>query len=290
MQTGHFDSLQDKIKAWKSLTPDQKVQWRQEHPISPLPRVAEQPKHEVCPTCSGQQWVTHDVPVDHADFGKAFPCPDCKEPQLKARAEKQAQERLNSTIRSAGLSVRHMFTFDDFLGLDEHYREGKMQAAELCIELTQTGQICVGGVVKVGLLMWGTYGVGKTTLGTSALIDRAKMGDVILRVKFADFLDDVRDAYGRPDMHPEDIIRVAQEANFALLDDMGDPKSDKELSADQRRIAHKLLEYRNEFVLPTIITTNCSLKQLETQLTTRTFERVRELCLFEEVSGVNLRQ
>ena len=30
-----------------------------------------------CPSCSGSGWVSHSVPLDHPDFGEAFPCPEC---------------------------------------------------------------------------------------------------------------------------------------------------------------------------------------------------------------------
>ena len=31
-----------------------------------------------CPLCGGRGWVYRDVPLGHADFGKAFPC-QCQE-------------------------------------------------------------------------------------------------------------------------------------------------------------------------------------------------------------------
>ena len=29
---------------------------------------------DVCPICQGAGWVSRAVPVDHSDFGQAFPC------------------------------------------------------------------------------------------------------------------------------------------------------------------------------------------------------------------------
>lgn len=200
---------------------------------------------------------------------------------------------MEKLIKSSGLSKHHHHSFDDFWALPDYMREGKEEAASACYTLAAEQHLYVNGVDKFGILLHGSYGTGKTTLGTSALILSSGNGIVVLRVKFADLLDDVQAAYDRRDTDAptsDEIIQTARKAQFALLDDMGDPRSMAELSPDKRRISHKLLEYRLEYELPTIITTNCSPVQLETQFTTRTWERIRELCHIIEVTGENLRQ
>lgn len=212
---------------------------------------------------------------------------------MEAQQRQDQQAKLNSVIKSAGLSPRHLFTFEDFFALPDELRKDKEHAAELCYLLATEGKLAIEGVWKFGLCLHGTFGVGKTTLTTSALIEAAQRGTPILRVKFADFLDDVWDAYGNRNGNgpkADDLVREAQNAPVVLLDDMGDPKSRDELHPDKRRITHKLLEWRNEYCLTTFITTNCDQDLLEKQLTKRTFERVQELCHFEEVKGPNLRK
>ncbi|TAL00650.1 MAG: hypothetical protein EPO08_12940, partial [Rhodospirillaceae bacterium] len=180
-------------------------------------------------------------------------------------------------------------TFDDFYALTDDMREGKEEATELVIRFQLDKSITIAGINKVGLCLIGSFGVGKSALATSALIAEALQGGSILRVKFMDLLDDVKDAYSRPDVFPEDIIRAAQRVHLALLDDMGNPRINAELTADQIRITHKILEWRDENMLPTLVTTNCSEEQLKKQITPRTFERLRELCHFVQVGGKNIR-
>lgn len=232
------------------------------------------------------EWVTRSVPLDHPDFGKSFPCPVCKAPEL--RAIRQAE--IGARLRSSGFSARHRYTFEDFEALDLEWREGKEDAYEACKILQRHKEVVIAGVTKPGICLWGDFGLGKTTLGTAAMIREANEGGIVLRIKFSDFLDDVQDAYGRKDEHSEDIIKAAQKAPLVLLDDMCDPRSRQELSPDRSRIALKFFDYRNEQLLPIIITTNCLEAQIEYQLGKQTFERVRELCHFIKVTGANLRQ
>lgn len=230
------------------------------------------------------------LPVGHPDFGKTIPCPDCQGPILAAKQAEAEQEAIDRLITSAGISPRHMYSFEDFYALPDEMRAGKEQAAELCKTLATDGQVTYEGVCKVGLVLYGEFGTLKTTLGTAALMERARAGYPVLRVKFADFLDDVKDTYGRKDRHAEDLIRAAQKAQFVLLDDMGKPGVIQQMKPDEIRITHKLLEYRNEFLLPLIGTSNCIPALLKMQIGERTYERLRELCHFIKVSGENLRQ
>jgi DNA replication protein DnaC len=252
--------------------------------VSSLPTKT-QSGSEACPTCLDLGAVTKNVPIHHPDFGKSFPCPTCLGPKL-------AQQRLDTLIASSGLSKHHQFTFEQFWALPDEWREGKEHVAELCQIFATERQLCIEGICKRGVLLEGSFGVGKTTLATSTLIEAARIGSPILCVKFADFLDDVQDTYGRErndGPSADDIIRAAQRAGFVLLDDMGDPTSSAEMSSDKRRIAHKLLEYRLEHELPTIITTNCTTEQLSKQLTEKTKQRVTELCHWIKVRGKSLR-
>src|SRR3972149_7811715 len=61
---------------------------------------------EPCPICGGMQWVSHDVPVGHPDFGKLFPC-SCQQRDL---------DRARSTAMRASrdLTLLVGMTFETF--------------------------------------------------------------------------------------------------------------------------------------------------------------------------------
>jgi DNA replication protein DnaC len=42
-------------------------------------------REPACSTCRDLKWVRHEVQLNHPDFGKAFPCPDC--PDLRDRQQ-----------------------------------------------------------------------------------------------------------------------------------------------------------------------------------------------------------
>src|SRR5689334_9564698 len=46
---------------------------------------------EVCPICGGLGVVTYDVPIEHPDFGKAFPCV-CQKDNVKNRKTEQQRK------------------------------------------------------------------------------------------------------------------------------------------------------------------------------------------------------
>lgn len=257
----------------------------------PLSQAATANASGPCPTCLDMKLVTMDLPVEHQDFGKAFPCPTCQQPQLARAAKRAEQEKINTLIASSGLSKHHLYTFEDFWALSDGMRAGKEDAAHICQSLAEQFEVCLD-VCRPGVCLHGVYGTGKTTLATAALLYVAKRGVAVLSVKYPDFLDDVQNTYGRKGEGPsaDDVIRAAQEAPFVLLDDMGDPSpAAKEMSPDKRRITHRLLEYRLEHELPTLITTNCTVAQLAFQLTEKTKQRVTELCHWVEVKGDPLR-
>lgn len=279
-----MQTLQERMEsALKDVASSQKAQngsWTKQSPNE---------ADEKCPVCDGMRCLRYDVPVGDPNFGKVYPCPECEAPRLQAASRRDMQQQVDDLILSAGIPKRHRHTFDDFYALPDAMRDGKELAAEYVIRFQLDKQITIDDVTKCGLVLMGPFGVGKTALATAALIAEAQQGGSILRVKFMDLLDDVKDAYGRQDVHSEDLIRAAQRVNFALLDDMGNPKINNEMTPDQIRITHKIMEWRDENMLPTLITTNCTRDQLKRQLTERTFERVRELCHFVDVGGDNLR-
>ena len=81
-----MESLGDILKRLQQ----QSISARDELPADWLEAVEGTPNEPTCPICGGQRWVRHDVPVTHADFGKAFPC-TC---QLEA-SEEQRMDRLH---------------------------------------------------------------------------------------------------------------------------------------------------------------------------------------------------
>lgn len=247
------------------------------------------------------EYVSLTVPVDHPDFGKSFPCPRCKAPKLELAAIEGQKAKLKEIIVNSGLSKHHMHTFEEFWALPDQFRRGKEFAAQAAQSLAETKMLTIEDVTRPGLLLWGSYGTGKTTLATSAVLHVASEGIPVLRIKFADLMDRIQSSYSAVQIYlrqakegdeapltAEQIIKAAESSPFLMIDDLGDPLSG-ELTPDKRRIIHRIFEYRDENEMPTIVTSNLDEKSIRKQFSERTGERIFELCHKVEVTGQNLR-
>lgn len=224
--------------------------------------------------------------MDHPDFGKSFPCPTCYQ-------HEHEQKQIEKLIVGSGVTLHHELSFDDFFALPEHMQIGKEDAVQACYDLAVYGIVSISDVAKNGVLLYGDYGVGKTTIGTSGLVECARRGKAIMRIKSYDYIDKVQKGYKPKDGEPnsDEIMEVAKKAANLLLDDLGTPKPGFVETNDKVRILQTTLEYRLEYNLPTTITSNLmSHKEIEDQFGKRLAERVRELCHRVLVSGEGLRR
>src|SRR5579871_1230564 len=104
---------------------------------------------DVCPICGGFGVVRHDVPVDHPDFGKLFPCV-CQADKIKMRKANQLRTMSNLDAFAdrtfATFKIDHSLLSDDQAvlrsefadlgrnsGLDEAQRSTINIAAELAL-------------------------------------------------------------------------------------------------------------------------------------------------------------
>ena len=84
----------------------------------------------VCPRCGGLGFLRHDLPVDHPDFGKLFPC-GCRLEEMETRRAQELRKLSN-------LNALTRFTFDQFIpgghGLNPEKRRNLQRAFVLARE------------------------------------------------------------------------------------------------------------------------------------------------------------
>jgi len=134
---------------------------------------------------------------------------------------------------------------------------------------------CLEGRARRGLLFTGPVGSGKTFLASAianALVEREH--DVFF-VVVPELLEAIRSGIGRPDSEGEnEMERRARTGAVLVLDDLGAHN----YTEWTRNTLYSLLNYRINHELPTVITTNLSLEQLEYYLGERTTSRILEHC------------
>lgn len=126
-----------------------------------------------------------------------------------------------------------------------------------------------------GLLLEGNVGSGKTFLAgaiTNALLAHDKQ---VLFLVVPDFLDDLRATFQKQgEFREADLMEMAKKAEVLVLDDLG---AHNFTEWTQNRI-FSLINYRMNHSLPTIITTNLSLEEMNPVIGARTVSRIIETC------------
>jgi DNA replication protein DnaC len=209
---------------------------------------------DVCPLCGGLGYVARDLPTDHADFGKLFPC-SCKLAEIERRRMEQLRTLSN-------LDHLARLTFANFV--PEGYGLAPDQAANLrgAYELARHYAENPEG----WLVLFGRYGCGKTHLA-AAIANRAiERGQPVLFVVVPDLLDYLRATFApnSPATYDERFDQV-RNAPLLILDDLGTQSS---TSWAQEKL-YQILNHRYNALLPTVITSNQRLDEIDSRVRSR---------------------
>ncbi len=200
--------------------------------------------------------------MDHPDFGRLVPC-RCRRAQLA----EERRESLRQLSNLTGLLAQKTFAnfVPDGFGLTVNQRENLRRAFELAREFAENPD---GWLALIG-----GYGCGKTHLA-AALANRCiEKGQVALLVFVPDLLDHLRATFG-PDSVTSYDQRFEEVRNTPLLilDDLG-VQNTTPWAAEK---LHQIFNHRYNAQLPTVITTNRRLEELDPRLRSRLSDP--ELC------------
>src|SRR5579859_2780366 len=137
-----------------------------------------------CPICGDLGFVTHDVPVGHPDFGKAFPC-RCQTEKRHA----QHEQRIRNLSALGAFSDK---TFENFnptrADLTPEQNANLRSAYEIAARFAESPE--------GWLLFSGPYGSGKTHLAAAIANFRVSgYEEEALLVTVPDLLDHLRATY-----------------------------------------------------------------------------------------------
>ncbi len=208
-----------------------------------------------CPRCGGLGWLRRDVPLGHAEFGKAVAC-ECLAGELEAR--RLAGVREASNIADLG----HM-TFAAF----------RLDAPGNTPEALRSLQIAFDAASRFAahpagwLVLQGGYGCGKTHLAAAIVNARLAQGEPAVFIAVPDLLDHLRAAYAAdaPDGGFDARFDAVRNAPLLVLDDLGTEAP----TAWAGEKLFQLLNHRYNAKLPTVITTNQDLDVLDERLRSR---------------------
>lgn len=198
--------------------------------------------------------MRRDVPFDHPDFGRAIPC-ECK--------LRETQQATLDTLRTAsGLVHLSQMTFATFrpegIGLPPDKRKNLRDA----YETAQRFALHPNG----WLLFKGGYGCGKTHLAAAIANERLAIGEPVLFVVVPDLLDHLRATFAPTSrVTYDDRFESIRSTPFLILDDLGSQTT----TAWAQEKLFQLFNYRYNAQLPTVVTTNRELEEIDPRLRSR---------------------
>jgi DNA replication protein DnaC len=198
-----------------------------------------------------------DVPPGHPDFHKLVPC-RCKQQELERRRREQLQQ-----VSNLGGLAR--MTFGNFLPEGVGLPDEKRRNLRLAFQAAREFAAQPHG----WLIFKGGYGCGKTHLAAAIANECVERGESVLFVVVPDLLDYLRSTFAP---HSEEAFDERfdsiRSAPLLVLDELGvqaaTPWAQEKL--------YQLLNYRSNSRLPTVITTNCELEEVDARVRSRLTE------------------
>ena len=214
----------------------------------------EEPEGEPCLICNGAGWVSKRVPVDHPDFGDAFPC--------RCQQQRNPDQRSETLRRYSNLGALNRISFE------ETRPEGILHDApgRRFFQAALNSAVTFAESPEGWLVFTGPSGSGKTHLAVAIANRCIERGLPAYFIVAADLLDHLRASYA-PDsaMSYDELFEQVRNAPILVLDDLS-PQLTTPWAQEK---LFQIVSYRFNERLPTVITVRGPIERLDEGLRTR---------------------
>jgi DNA replication protein DnaC len=204
-----------------------------------------------CERCLDFGFVRRDVPVGHPDFGRAIPC-ECRRDEVRDRLRRRSQ-----IGALADRSFENFFpTGRTVLGAQD--QRTLAFALDSCRKYAEEP--------PGWLLLCGPPGCGKTHLAAAIANRQIELGTEVFFTVVPDLLDHLRATFAPGgEVSYDELFETVKSSPLLILDDLGTQSS----TQWAREKLFQILNHRYTARLPTVITTNESVNQLDERLRAR---------------------
>jgi DNA replication protein DnaC len=207
----------------------------------------------VCLICGGLGYVRRNLPIDDPNFGQLEIC-ICQ----KESAQRDTLARL---YRTSNLESFKELTFDNFKTKGHGSGKAVNKTLEVAFNTAQNYAHHLNG----WLLLMGGYGTGKTHLAAAIAHEVVSLGIETLFLTVPDLLDWLRNSYGSNETSYESRFDEIRNIRFLVLDDLGTQNA----TPWAREKLFQIMNHRYTQRLPTLITTNLPLSQIDDRISSR---------------------
>jgi DNA replication protein DnaC len=210
-----------------------------------------------CEFCGGVGFLRSDVPLGHPDFGRLEPCV-CRSGEVARNARERLYEMSN-------LDRLSHLSFENFNTSGNPKAEFVTPQEVASLQAAKDASEEFSNTMQSWLLLEGAYGCGKTHLAAAIANDAVHRGIPTLFITVPDLLDSLRFAYGSQETTFEARFEEIRSADLLVMDDFGTQNA----TAWAQEKLFQIINYRYINKLPTVITTNLILDEIESRIRSR---------------------
>jgi DNA replication protein DnaC len=210
-----------------------------------------------CEFCGGVGFLRSDVPVGHPDFGRLEPCV-CRSGEVAQNARQRLYEMSN-------LDRLSHLSFENFNTSGNPKAEFVTPQEVASLQTAKDASEEFSNIMQSWLLLEGAYGCGKTHLAAAIANSAVYRGIPTLFITVPDLLDSLRFAYGSQETTFEARFEEIRSADLLVMDDFGTQNA----TAWAQEKLFQIINYRYINKLPTVITTNLILDEIESRIRSR---------------------
>jgi DNA replication protein DnaC len=198
--------------------------------------------------------------------------------RARSQAEHNRRQRL---FDDAGVPPKFLgYTWESYLQVAGQER-GKQMLINAIEAYLANGYVQTSEGIKAGLFVHGKSDQGKTGALSQVFLHYLRQGAAGLWVQYNSLLRELRNF---EDGHVDERINQCKYVEYLFIDDFGDPLANQ-ASAYSRDVMMQIIDYRNNYRKPVLITSNLTLDELAQQYHARLVKRLLENCFVVEVTG-----